>query len=89
MVIQSFTFLMAFGYLQAFFTPQAFHLLVIDPPAFDAQQSRDLAIAIPAILLGQPDQGESQFFVVSLDRGIALCAARLANDFAGASFTGA
>jgi len=80
MVIQSFAFLMAFRYLQTFFPPQALHFLVIDPPALDVQQSRDLAIALPAILLGQSYQGEAQFFVIILGNAI---------DTAGASFTGA
>ena len=37
---------------QAFFAPQAFDLLVIDRPTFDAQQFGDLAVAVAPILLG-------------------------------------
>ena len=89
MIIQPFALLMAIRYLQAFFPPQALHLLVIDLPTFHAQQGRDLAIAIPAILLGQSYQGESQFFTIPMESTIALRAARLTNDTTGAPFTGA
>ena len=44
--------------LQTFFFPEAFNLLVIYPPTFDAKQLRDFAIAIAAVLLRQTDHGE-------------------------------
>ena len=61
--------------LQAFFTPDSLDLLVIDGPAFDAQELADLAVAVAAILFGQPDQARrrssSCFETASSKRGIA------------------
>ena len=64
-MIEPSAFLVSKWKLQAFFTPKPFDLLVIDFPALDTKQFRDLAVAIPTVLLGQPDQGQSQCIVIS------------------------
>ena len=50
--------------LQAFFTPDPLDLLVIDGPAFDAQELAHLAVAVAAVLFGQPDQGQTQIVLM-------------------------
>jgi len=42
-VIETSALLVPLWKLQPFFTPETFHLLVIDPPAFDAEEFRYLA----------------------------------------------
>jgi len=60
---------------------------VVDRPAFDTKKLGDLAITIATILLGQPDQGQTQFIVIILFDGfVAECAAGQADRFAGSSF---
>ena len=44
--------------LQSFFLPETLNLLMIDPPAFDAQEFQNLTIAVAPILLGQADQSQ-------------------------------
>ena len=50
--------------LQTLLTPEALDLLVIDAPAFHAQQCCDFPIAITPILLGQPDHRQAKFVVI-------------------------
>lgn len=71
-VVKSFTLLMSFGKLQSFLAPDTLYPLVIDLPAFNAEQFCNLAIPIPAILFGQPDQGQAQFLVTVFVRGFVL-----------------
>ncbi len=54
-VIKPFALPVALRELQSLFTPYPFYPFVIDLPTFDPQQFCNLAIAVPAILLGQPD----------------------------------
>ena len=63
-MVEPFAFLMPVRQLQTFFTPQTFDPLVIDMPAFGAQQFADFSVAIPAILFGQPDQGQAQIVII-------------------------
>ena len=56
--------LVAMGELKAFFPPDPFHLLVIDPPSFHTQQSCDLAITIAAILFGQANECQPEAVVI-------------------------
>src|SRR5690606_14886570 len=42
-------------HLQAFRPPDALHTFVVDVPAFDTQQRRDLFIAITAVFYGHAD----------------------------------
>ena len=46
LMIKVFTFLAVLGKLQAFLTPYAFNFLVINDPAFHAQEGCDLPIVI-------------------------------------------
>ena len=57
-------------------TPKPLDLLMIDLPAFNVEQLSDLTIAIPAILLRQPDQSQSQGIIVSGCRTILQGAPR-------------
>ena len=50
--------------MQSFFHPQTFNLLVVDLPTIHAKKSVDLAIAIPAILLGQSDKRQTKLFII-------------------------
>lgn len=52
-VIEALSFFVTLWKLQAFFTPQALNLLVIDLPAFNTQEFGDLAVAVAAILFRQ------------------------------------
>ncbi len=51
--------------LQSFLAPEPLDLLVIDPPALDAEQFGDLTIAISAVLLRQPYDCQPQRIIVS------------------------
>ena len=64
LVIQPPPLLVPLRELQAFFAPQAFDLLVIDRPTFDAQQFGDLAVAVAPILLSQSDHCEAQRLII-------------------------
>ena len=52
--------------LKPFFAPEALYLLVIDPPAFQAQKLADFAVPVPSVLLGEADQSKTQIIVVLL-----------------------
>ena len=39
---------------------------MIDPPAFHAEQLADLAVPVPSVPLGEPDQGKTQIIVIRL-----------------------
>jgi len=73
LVIEALPFLVTLRYLEALFPPQPLYFLVIDLPAFNAEQLGNLPVAIAAILLCQSDQ--SQLKAVIIFRGclIALC----------------
>ena len=51
-VIKPFALLVPTRQLQTLLTPEALDPLVVNPPAFYAQQGCDFPIAIPPILLG-------------------------------------
>ncbi len=53
---------------------------MVDTPALYPQELPDLPIAIPAILLGQSDQGEAQIVLVLLPHLIAEGAPRYPKD---------
>ena len=55
-VVQASALFVSLRQLQPLFAPEPFNLLVIDRPAFNAQQLRDLAIAVAAELLCKSDQ---------------------------------
>ena len=65
LVIEPSSLLVSLWKLQPFFTPQPLDFLVIDLPAFDVKQFSDLAIAISAVLLRQPDQSKPQRIIIS------------------------
>ncbi len=71
-VVEAFALLMALRELQAFFPPEPLDLLVIDHPAFKPEQLGDLAIAITAILFGEPDHGQAQRFIIVRLAGFVL-----------------
>ena len=50
---------------QALFAPDSLHLLVVYPPSFGTEHYADLAIAVAAVLLGQPDHKEPQCIIIS------------------------
>jgi len=52
------------GHLQPFVPPDAFHPLVINPPALIPQQPSDLSIPVAAILTGQLDDGGRQWSLI-------------------------
>ena len=54
-VIEPFALFVTLRQLQTFLTPDPLNPLVIDVPALDLQQLCNLAITVPAILLGQSD----------------------------------
>ena len=64
LVIEPPSLLMPMGKLQTFFAPQTLNLLVIDLPAFHAQQSRYLSIPVSPVLLGQPDHRQAQSVII-------------------------
>jgi hypothetical protein len=61
--------------LKTFFAPDPLNLLVVHLPTFDAQQFGYLAIAVALVLLGQPDQGQSQS-IISPGRSVLQRTAR-------------
>ena len=61
------------GYLETLFPPQPSHSLVIDLPAFNAEQLGNLPVAIAAILLCQSDQSQPKAVIISRRCLIALC----------------
>src|SRR3954469_10887144 len=66
--------------------PDPFHPLVVHPPARVPQKSRDLAIAIAAILAREFDQvGREPFLVIMAPRRLALGRAMLAECATGAT----
>jgi hypothetical protein len=50
--------------LQPFSSPDPLNPLAVDAPALHPQELGDFPIAIAAILIGQPDQGEAQIVIV-------------------------
>ena len=56
---QTAAFGLLLGDLQRLTPPEPLHPLVVDPPARIPQQSRNLAVAIPAILARQLDGPEA------------------------------
>ena len=58
-VIKPFALLVPTRELQTFFTPEALDLLVVNTPAFHAQQGCDFPIAITPILLRKPDHRQA------------------------------
>ncbi|MBI1203282.1 MAG: hypothetical protein GC182_12290 [Rhodopseudomonas sp.] len=71
--------------MQAFLASDPLDFLVIDGPALGPQQLADLAVALAAVLLGQPDQGQpdqrqTQVVLVPGNGLIALRAAGHAED---------
>ncbi len=65
-MVKPLAMLMAIGELQPFFPPDPLKLLLVDAPALYPQELPDLPIAIPAIMLGQSDQGQAQIVLVLL-----------------------
>jgi len=49
---------------KTFLSPQTFDFLVIDVPAFNAQQLRDFAMTVSSVLFGKPDQRQAQAFII-------------------------
>src|SRR4051794_39974470 len=61
------------GNLEPLAAPDAFDALVVPPPARIAQQGRDLAIAVAAVLACEFDQvGREGFLVIMAPRRLAL-----------------
>ena len=74
------------GNLQPLAPPDTLDPLVVDQPARSAQQLRDLAIAVAAILAGQGDDvGGQPLLVVAAPRRLALCRAMLSERRTGAT----
>jgi hypothetical protein len=69
--------------LQAFLAPDPLDFLVIDRPALDPQQFADLAVAVTAVLFGQPDQGQAQIVLVPGNGPIAQGTAGNSENLAG------
>ena len=65
-VVEAFSFLVPLWQLHPFFPPQSLDFLVIDLPALDPKKGSNLAIAIAAILLGEPDQCQAKAVVILL-----------------------
>jgi len=63
-VIEAFALLVPVRQLQTLFAPDPFDFLVVYTPALGAKQFTDLAVPVPTILLGQPDQRQAQFILV-------------------------
>ena len=75
------------GDLQPLTPPDPLHQLIIDPPARIPQQSRDLAVAIPAILARQRDDvGGQPLLVIAASWNLALRRAVLSERRTGATF---
>ncbi len=66
-MIKPLSFLVALRQFQAFFAPYPLNPLVIDVPAFDLQQFCNLAVPVPAILLGKPDQSQPKAVLIFRD----------------------
>jgi hypothetical protein len=67
------SWLLLFGYLQPFTTPDPLDSVLADLPARSLEQRRDSAISIAAILAGQRNDGLSQsIFIFTLCRPVAL-----------------
>ena len=64
LVIKTLPFLVAFGELQPFFSPDPFDLLVVDVPAFNTKELGNLSVAIAAILLCQSNQSQPKAVVI-------------------------
>jgi hypothetical protein len=74
------------GDLQPLASPDALDPLVVDYPARLAQQPRDLAIAVAAVLLGKLDSiGGETLLVLTAARDLALRRAMLPERRAGAT----
>ena len=73
LVIETFPLLVTLRYLETLFPPQPLYLLVIDLPAFNAEQLGDLPVAIAAIMLCQSDQSQPKAVIISRRCLIALC----------------
>ena len=58
------------GRLEHLLAPDAFHSLVVHPPAVTLQQGRDPAVAIAAILAGQFDDLATQRLFTVFDLGL-------------------
>jgi hypothetical protein len=39
---------------------------MIDTPAFHAEELADLAVPVPSVLLGEPDQSKTQIIIILL-----------------------
>ena len=75
------------GHLQPLAPPQALDPLVVDLPAGIAQQGRDAAVAVTAVLAGQLDHVRDQaILVVTAARDAALGRAMLSQHPAGPPF---
>jgi len=75
------------GDFQALPTPDAPDTIHADRPAIVMQQGRDPAIAIPAILRPQRDNGACQrIFIGANRRDVSLRSPWLADDAAGPAF---
>ena len=82
-VIEALSAFVSVRQLQAFFTPYPLDFLVIDGPALGPQKFADLAITVAAILLGQPDQGQTQVVPVPESCFVTQGAARNPENLAG------
>ena len=82
LVIEARPFFVTLRYLEALFPPQPFYLLVIDLPAFNAEQLGNLPVAVAAILLCQSDQSQPKAVIISRRCLIALCGPCHADRFA-------
>ncbi len=59
MMVESLAPLVPGRQLQTLFAPKPLDLLVVYMPALGCQQLGNLAIAVPPVLFGQPDQGQA------------------------------
>ena len=76
-MIKPFPLFMTMGQLQTLFSPQAFNLLMVNLPALNTKEVGDLALTVTAILLGQSNHRQTEFFVVMFFEGeVALSATR-------------
>ena len=85
LMVEAFPFLVPLWQLQPFFPPQSLNFLVIDLPALDPKKGSNLAIAIAAILLGEPDQCQAKAVVILL----SSCFVTLCGSWSTKSSTGA
>jgi len=83
---QTAAFRLLLGDLQPFMPPNPLDPLVVDQPAGIPQQSRDLPVAIAAVLPGKLDDvGRQPLLILAALRHLALCRAVLAERRAGAT----